>query len=237
MSIERIPTRSDGQVIDESWFNTIIRSLVDYFVPRDTNGEAADFAGSLGTSSLRWLKAFISEGHWSVGDFKYHHSYNGTVDAGEGWMLCDGRTISQANYDTEHGSGHWATYVGSSLIDGKKLPNLTSKYLVGKASTTQDGSGTITPVGNTSHQVNLAHNQKVYSVVNSVTSSDTVYDSSGNPVTITQQAGKTGVGNYQLSATEQAFLPTTLMYGDSQLSATQSVQPDSIEVQIYMRII
>jgi hypothetical protein len=149
MGAGRIPDRSDGVQMDDSWFNTVRSAMTGDIVAREAVlGVATDIAAKLGPSeSYRFLKAFIAFGYWDCGDFKLHHSYNGLISAGEGWMLCDGRTVSQANYDTEHGSGHWATFVGSSPIDGLKLPDFTNRYAVGASSTTATGSGAIPTVG------------------------------------------------------------------------------------------
>jgi hypothetical protein len=146
-----------GGVVKTSHVNQYETAFQEDIVPRNSSGVPTSLAGSLGTSALKWLKSFVASGGWSAGDIKMHHSYNGTVTCGEGWMLMDGRVINEANYNTEHGSGHWATYVISSPLDGKYLPDMDEMYPIGQDATTQDGSIAITTVGNASHQVNLSH--------------------------------------------------------------------------------
>jgi hypothetical protein len=60
MGLDTIPTRSNGQPIDQTWFNTIRSVLNGDFVPRDTNGSVLDQAASLGSSAFRWLHGFFS---------------------------------------------------------------------------------------------------------------------------------------------------------------------------------
>lgn len=238
MGTQRIPSRINGQVIDESWFNAITRALLDYLVPRNSDGAATDLSGSLGTPLLRWLKAFVSEGYWSVGDFKLHHSYNGAIGPGEGWMLCDGRTINESNYDTEHGAGAWDTFVGSSVLDGKKLPDFSGRYIVGKATTTQDGSGDISATGVAGSTIDTRHVHNIYNY-GGLNASDTTFDSAGGTLTCTAEAAKSSAGlTFLYSPTStQASGASQTMYTDSGGDAAKDFRPDSIEVQVYMRII
>lgn len=233
MGTQRLPTRTNGQIIDESWFNAITRLLLDYVVPRNSaDGSTLDLAGSLGTPVLRWVKAFVSEGHWSVGDYKMHHSYNGAVGPGEGWMLCDGRVISEANYDTEHGAGSWDTYIGTSPLDGKYLPDFDDRYFLGKATTTQDGSGAITAVGNLNSRLDMTHIHKAFES-NAANTNDQVWDSAGSLVTMSKAAAKSGATTHYLADDSGG----ADMYTQDNTAAGIDIRPDSIEVQIYMRII
>jgi hypothetical protein len=60
MGLDTIPSRSDGQKIDQTWFNIIRSALNGDFVPRDSDGIATDEGGSLGSTTYRWLHAFVS---------------------------------------------------------------------------------------------------------------------------------------------------------------------------------
>lgn len=236
MGSAKLPTRLDGFVMDDDWLNAMKAAICGDVVPRASGGTPTDEGGSLGPTSYQFLKAFIAQGYWDVGDFKLHHSYNGTVSAGEGWMLCDGRTISQANYDTEHGASHWATYVGSSPLNGLKLPNFTGRYPIGAATTPQDGSGTITPTGNTSHQVNLQHRHRWLKVNAGSGLNDQTFDTNGVAQDLSDTPAGAGLESVVSAAGLAADAYTSRDRLDAQ-SATQSIQPDSIEFQVYMRII
>jgi len=58
MGEQTIPDRSNGQVIDESWFDLISQVLSGVIVPR-TAGVVGDQAGNLGTSILRWGTLYV----------------------------------------------------------------------------------------------------------------------------------------------------------------------------------
>lgn len=119
---------------------------------------ASDNTHDLGSTEHRWARAYINVGSWQQGDVKIHHSFNGVATAGAGWMLCDGRQINQTTYDAEHGSGSWASDVGTagSLLN-KYLPDLISRYAVGVSATSQDGTSAITSVGNTANSSVFTH--------------------------------------------------------------------------------
>jgi hypothetical protein len=119
MSTESIPRRKG--TIHASFCNLIKSVLAGDIVPRNSKGVAAASAGSIGAAGLEWLRAFISCGHWDVGDEIEHHSYNGTVAIAQGFMKCDGRIINETNYDLEHGAGSWDKYIGASPLNGKYL--------------------------------------------------------------------------------------------------------------------
>ncbi len=243
MGSKPIPDRQDGIQMDDSWFNTIRAAITGNVVPRAvSDGTPTDVEASVGASSYRFTAAYISEGYWVTGDFKYHHSYGGLLPPGEGWMKCDGRTINEANYDTEHGSGHWDLYVGSSVLDGKKLINATDKYLVGAAETTQDGSGAFTTVGNPDNEVDLSHVHN-WLVELGPSSAQHYFDASGAQISPVANADKLGVGGSGISAQIRTDLPgapavpNVSLYTDAQLDAVQNIQPESVEFQLYMRII
>jgi hypothetical protein len=247
MGTETIPDRANSTVIDQSWFNIVKSAIKGDWVPRNSSGVATTLGGSIGTSALVWLKAHIAAGYWSVGDLKIHHSFNGAIGPGQGWMLCDGRQITEALYDTEHGAGSWASYVGSSTLTNKYLPDFSSKYPVG-ASTTQDGSIAITSVGNASNQINLAHTHTTpahaHKWYDATAAGTPDLDGAGN--SFVGGVGKTaGQGHLVVSTVGSDNSPNADKSTDtsgggtsgSGGSATQSIQPESIAVQYYMRII
>lgn len=252
-------------IVQRAHVNDIRSALYQDLVPRDASGTTTSLGGNIGTATYQWLKARIASGYWQAGDIKIHHTYNGAVGIGEGWMLMDGRQITQANYDTEHGSGHWATYVGSSTLVNKYLPNMSAKYTVGAATTTQDGSIAITFSGNASNQVNLQHThshtlepQAIY-VRQFSTTDDQIYSDgtvipNTDPHSIARGTAKNSlsllVGNStNINATLGANTvnpPAASLYtsGDSTYittgnggSTTQSIQPESLQVVYYMRVI
>jgi hypothetical protein len=264
-----LPTET-ADIVQRTHVNKFKTALSGDLVPRDSSGNVGTNTAGLGTSTYHFTKAFITSGAFSAGDIKAHHSYNGAAPIGDGWMLCDGRQVTQSNYDTEHGAGSWANFIVSSPLLNKYLPNMTSRYLVGKATTTQSGSSAITAVGNTSNTIDL-HHSHTYNLGGgqwykgqSGTSNDQSWDNctlGGTFVDIAQGTAKNSlsvlVGNSQsLTTTFGAgtFLPLRnatvcgstsddYVLGNSSgstgtsLSSTQSIQPDSIEVQYYMRII
>lgn len=239
-----------GTIIPSTDHNQLRSAMMEDFVSRNSSGVATTLSGSLGTSSIEWLKAFIASGYWNAGDIKPHHSYNGTVGPGHGWMLCDGRQITEAAYNTEHGASSWATYVVSSSLTNLYLPNLTDKFLMGAATTTETGVGAITPAGNTGNQVDISHthaggshNHKYWDFVNAGSNSQTYnsggsavdfpntsYDANKHVISMTDFAGVTTGLSDSWTANNSA---TTGSGG----SATQDITPESIEVQFYMRII
>lgn len=215
-----IPTRTNGRVIDETWFNIFQQVLGGDILPRAASGNSLDEAGNLGDSSHAWIKAFINSGYWSAGDVKMHHSYQGSISPGQGWMKMDGRQVTQAAYDAEHGTGSWVKYVGSSPLLNKYLPIMSGRYPVGTSLTTQNGSVSMSPVGNTNHQINLQHSHTVNNHSHGIPSSGfkILGDASGTTVP---------------GVTTDSQAPGTT----SSLSTTQSIQPESIELEFYMRII
>jgi hypothetical protein len=248
-STDTIPTRGEVQKNDADWFNVLNRALSGDLVPRNQSGVAGDLAGSLGSDTIRWLKAFIASGHWVAGDVKMIHPYNGDALPGEGWMLCDGRTINSTNYDTEHGSGHWSTYVGTSPLNGLKLPNMTNKYAVGKATTPETGSGTIASVGNSGHNIQVGH---AHNIVHPQAAGVTdLTSSSGTTDAISlNNGGSTKTGSARAISIVANPLRMVMGGGDepigsfpglssniSTLSGNSSIQPESMQVCFYMRVI
>jgi len=154
---ESLTDKANGQVIDQTWWNLIHAVLSGNLVPRNASRVATDLSGSIGTSALRFLKAFIASGYLGAGDVKWKHSYNSLISIEQGWMIANGSVCNEANYNALHGAGSWDTYIITSPLDGLYLPSLIGKYPVGTQDTTQDGSTGISSVGNVEHQVNLSH--------------------------------------------------------------------------------
>jgi hypothetical protein len=260
MGLGTLSTALDGTTIPASDHNQLVTALIQDFVPRNASGVVAYVPGALGTSSFQWLAAYIASGYFSCGDLKAHHSFNGAAPVGHGWMLCDGRQVTLANYETEHGSGTWATYVGTSPLLNLHLPDLTgNKYLAGAASTSQTGASAITSVGNAGSSASLSHThlQTDHSHVWWIMNGSTVTDNSrlsGSPGTADNlaqanggSAGALGLavtgknGNYAVDASGAFSFSTAGQTGapintGSGLGATD-IRPESIEVMFYMRII
>ncbi len=249
MGSDTVPQRYDATTILATWFNIIRSAINGDWVPRNSSGVATSEGGSLGTATYPWLKASISSGYFSIGDIKMHHTYNGAAAIGHGWMLCDGRVITEAAYNTEHGASTFATYIGSTALLNKYLPNFTSKYPIGVAATTQSGSIAITSIGNVGHSLTTAghthtgpsHNHAWYT--DSAGGIDTTYDSGGSAKNINTSAIAGGTGIPVDSSGTPALVNTsyTNMAGTGATSlngaVTIDVRPESIEVQFYMRII
>ncbi len=234
MGLDIIPTIRELQKNDAEWFNALNRALSQDLVPRNSSGIPTDLAGSIGSSTLRWLFLRIASGHWVAGDVLAMHPYDGELSPGEGWMLMDGRIVNQANYDIEHGSGHWATFIQSSLIDGKYLPNMVDMYAVGKATTAQDGSAPITTVGNPGHTIDLRHNHN-WLDAKAAGTTDQTYDSSGAAINLptTRSASFNGL-QLGLGAAIETWADA---YTTKSLSNGTDISQDSMEALFYLRII
>lgn len=239
MGTQTIPIRLNGQVIDDRWFNIIARALSNDFVPRNSSGEPTNDAGTLGTSAYSFLKAFISRGHFKAGNVKMHHSFNGAISPGEGWMLCDGRQVTKTNYDAEHGAGAWDTYIISSPLLNRYLPSMNNKFPVGVSATTKDCvSATPASVGNAGNNTNLAHNHKWFNATGNPATADQLYDSSGNPYNInytTKNQAIHGLAAMVWPSGRPAISDS--YYTNNGGSASKDIKPSSIEMQYYMRII
>lgn len=233
-------------------------------VPRNASSVVTNNGGTLGEAALAWKRAYISAGYWDVGDIKAHHSYNGAAPVGQGWFKCDGSVINEANYNTLHGAGSWAIYVGSSVLDGKYSPDLMSKYLTFAATTTQTGSSAITSVGSSGNTVNLAHGHSHAHTVdahrhqwlnsNGTNNNDQTYDTAGDPIVLPTVSKTTAFTITYMTPPVVTGAATVNTFGDSytssqlastststdattSLSTTQTIRPESIETIPYIRII
>ena len=240
-----------GGKVRTSHVNQYFQAFAQTIVPRNSSGVATDDGGDLGSSSVSWKNAHIKTGYWDAGDIKCHHTYNGLLTVSQGWMQMDGSIVNETNYDAEHSAGDWDTYIVSSLLDGKFLPDISDRHLIAKALTTKDGSVGIAPVGNAGSTINIQHSHTVTFTPrqwynHEASASHQSFNSAGTPVNITP--GGTGGGSRQgisvvdcsVSAclasdfyTDDLPLPTN----STELSAAQDIAPDAIEFVCYMRII
>lgn len=190
---------------------------------------------------------------YRAGDMKQFHSYNGLLSPGQGWMLCDGRQITETNYNTEHGAGSYATFI-SPLINGslvnKFLPAMDNKFAVGKNSTPQDGSIALTFEGNASHEVNLSHSHTVnshnhqwYDKNPGTAAAATTFDASGSGITIGTAISPGGVAilasalGTDVDLVGASYTSNSSPGTNSGGSATQNIKPESLAVSYYMRIV
>jgi len=242
---------TDGTTAAADAVNQYRSALVQVLFPRNVSGVVADLAGEIGSSSIEWLKAHIASGYWKLGDIKPHHTYNGAAPIDQGWFPCLGGVINETNYDAIHGAGAWDIYVVSSALDGLYSPDMTGKYLVGAAATAQDGTGALTFTGNASNQTDIAHTHTgpehghQWYESNATTESDQTFDTGGNLEVITTGSTKTA-GNVAIeSEAAQVNPPGADMHTShagtgltgSGGSGTQDIQPESLEVIYYLRII
>lgn len=196
----------------------------------------------------------VSNNSALLGEIKQFHSFNGAIQIPRGWMQCNGNVINETNYDAIHGSGAFvADGIADLVLNGKYTPDLIDKYVVGASSTTQDGSSTISSVGNTDHEVNLSHSHTVnshnhqwYDFTESGGSNDDMesYNSSGGKVSLesvnTQSYSRTKgipVGTSSDNVFDVDLHTSNSSPGTSSSgSTTQSVQPESIQVMFIIRV-
>ncbi|OFZ54982.1 MAG: hypothetical protein A2428_03150 [Bdellovibrionales bacterium RIFOXYC1_FULL_54_43] len=210
MSAEDLIT-SFGKYATAALFNRVRSILSGDILPRNLLGQVQDCAGSLGAENFEYLKAHVRAGDLFPGAFLTSFDAN---SAPQGYMECDGRIINKENYDAEHGAGTWETYIGSSVLEGRYLPNLNDLYTVG--GDTQEGTAPITTVGNPGHQVDLSHTHS------GVTGPSTLYEnvqrSTGSVVS--------GYGHTHNFSTGQADIPLSL-----------TLIPKTLTARTFLRII
>ena len=170
------------------------------------------------------------ESPWTIGDIKMHHSYNKLSPIGHGWMLCDGRQINRQNYDAEHGVGSWDSKVSSTILDGRYLPNFTNRYPVGVLETSKDGKAAVTPVGNASN-TSHSHSHTVNSHTHDLSNHIHSLQYNNNYGRMADDAESEWLATTGGPSTNNSGASSPGTNG-----ATFSIQPDSIEVQYYMRI-
>lgn len=233
MGAETIPVRynkdeTHSGVIDETWYDTLTAALSENLVPR-ADGVPQTLSATLGSATYPFRRLQEASGGFRPGDFKSRHSYGGILPVSDGWMLCDGRQITKATYDAEHGAGSWDAHIVGTPFEDKYLPNFVGKYSRGKAATNQNGDVALTSVGNQGNIKSLLHNHQYNKIPSD--GFDCSYDSNGAERALTYQV-KSWTRSFLFSS---AYMPNA--FTDSRLSAVQSVQPESLEVLIYMRII
>jgi hypothetical protein len=246
MGLATLPSAIDGTPIPASHHNAIVAAMQVNMVPRNASSVATNNAGTLGESSLAWLRAYITTGYFFPGMIMPVHTYNGAVSPGHGWMKCDGRIINETNYNTEHGAGSWASYIGSTALDGKYLPNLAAKYLTFAATTTQTGASPLTFIGNANNQINIQHSHTVASHSHRWadylgTTPAKTWNSEGSAITLDHWDNPT----YNDFASTALLTPPGQDYyteagspaTNNGLTTTQTIAPESLETIAYMRII
>lgn len=241
MSADTIFKRYGSQLSDAAWLNLFKAALSESLLPRNSSGVVTSLAGNIGNSAYQWLKAYIMTGFWSAGDIKMHHSFNSEQGPGHGWMLCDGRVISEAAYNTEHGAGSWATYIGTSPLNGKYLPDFNGMIAIGKDTTTQAGSIAITGVsGIDTTATDHAHQ---WFKRNSAAVHDQYYNSSGVATDLSNSAYSGQPAESQIFALGQVTASFGELGFDAYVqfllagSVGAGGTVNAIETQYYMRII
>lgn len=214
MGTETIATRTSGQTIKFVFINIFRDALIGHLVPRQLVGAPSNAAGRIGSGSFKWKRLEVAVGHASLGDVLAWYDYSGTIAIPQGWMLCDGSIVNQANYDTQHVAGDWALWVQSSSLSGKYLPNFNSVYAKAKVGALQAGSSAITTTGTSTRNLSHAHGSP-----KTTTAAPTTGTVSGAPLNL-MAAGHTH------SVTVS-----------SALSAAQDIRPLSLPARYLMRIV
>lgn len=257
MGLGNLQTKTAGQIIDANDPNQYKQALSVDQVPRNVSGVPTANAGTLGTSTYPFKRADITTGYLFCGLVIQFISYNGLLTPGQGWFKMLGGIINETNYDVIHGAGSWDLYIGSSLLDGKYAPNMTSIYSVGATTTTQTGVGAFTTVGNASHVASFSHTHTTnisnhyhwwYQRDAAGTSAKT-WSSSGTIVTFATGSKSGGALAIQLgSATgildtgdnvnsTSTALGTTSPTSSTPSPGTLNIQPESIAMEYWIRII
>lgn len=229
----------------DSAINQYKIALSDNNIPRNADGVIENEAGELGNATYKWLEAFVRTGYFNAGDIKAHHTYNGITSIGQGWFPCNGQIISEIRYDAVHGAGSWAEYIGTSPLEGKYSPFIGNKYLTGTSSTTQDGTlNPFTSVGNIGHTIDTVHSHTVNAHTHAVMAQWVggdyviVVDSFSLPDSLFNYDGsyKTPMSSSQIF--EGVCYGSRVAQGTGDAGTTaQDIQPESIEVIYYIRII
>jgi len=249
-----------GGIVRTSHVNQYFQALSQNVVPRNSSGIPTSNAGTMGSSSLPWKHAHITTGYWSPGDIKCHHTYNGLLPMGQGWMRMDGDIINETNYDAEHGAGSWDLYVVSSLLDGRYLPALSvvgnGKYIQAASTTPQDGTAPFTDTGNPSNLVDISHTHSVQIPAlgwydENGASPDTTFNSGGGSTALTTNTNGNGIPYIACSAgnpcigsggglfyTQGPLINTGIPSLSPYTFLTQvPTKPHSVEFVCYMRIV
>lgn len=234
------------EVVSAGNINQFKTALTESHVPRNSDGVPEDEAGTLGTESIKWLKSFIKGGCWSAGDIKSHHTFDGAMPIGFGWFPCNGTIINETNYDSIFGTDAWNTYIKSSPLEGRYSPNMVSKYAIGTNNTTQDGISAITSVGYANHSADIAHDHTTNNHQHNWFS----WSGGSNTITLLRATTSTRVDETYLNGGTKTHYTSSgsaiqgVFYTEyknldtiSQTVSEKSIQPYSLEIIYYIRIV
>jgi microcystin-dependent protein len=208
---------------------------------------------SIADGTITPAKLFITE-VLTPGSIILHHTYNGAVSVPRGWLTCDGTLISQARYESEHGTGSYLSDgISQSKLLNKYLPNFEGKYAVGSAITAATGVTPIGVVGNIGNQVNLSHihsipshrhqwiaqNDRGYAMNSWNGAGNSVSLNNGQPNTGTRiQLNSAGGGIGATGGVDVNYYTSVDGAGTTSDSSqtTKDIQPESIRVKYIMKI-
>jgi hypothetical protein len=175
------------------------------------------------------------------GSIIMHHDYSGLAPVPRGWMICDGSVIGQPAYDSIHGDGAWERDgLDESNLLGKLTPDLRDRYAVGASVLNWPGVEAVPFQGNQDHRIDLSHSHTVDVHSHRWLRQDSrgygkdSYNSSGNLVDMSNGQPNTGkrivINTAQEGLTGTYYTDRQSPGTDSQLSANQSIQPESVQV-------
>lgn len=134
MGLDTIPTRADGNVTDQQWFNVIKSVLTGDFVPRGTSGAPLNAGGSLGSATYEWLQSFIRTLYFGLSAQGCSLSVDGSGD-----IIVKRNNIEVGKFDA---GGFIGTGIKDATITFAKLAALNQQISssCGAFSTTSTGS-------------------------------------------------------------------------------------------------
>jgi hypothetical protein len=216
MGIETIPDRASGQTPQQSWINNFRDVLSGNFIARYLTGAVRANYGRLGTQTYRWKRHHVFTGDMGVGDIMPWYDYNGGYDLPQGWMLCNGVIINEANYDAQHTTGDWDNYVVSTVLNGIYLPSMGSNFPRGTTAAMQSGTSPITNGGIST--LNLSHTH------------GSPRTTSGPSPTFINRTSAVDRLAYNATHTHTVTIP-------SDLSSVQNIEPEHLLIKFIMRVV